>query len=315
MKKSTKCILATIGISVAAIYAYNKYTEVNATKKNLLTDENGDYFYWKDLNIFYTKSGSGSPLLLIHDTDATASATEWSNIVHRLEKEHTVYCIDLLGCGRSNKPALEYTNYLYVQLITAFVKEVIGEQTSVVATNMSAAFVVMANHIDETLFNKIIFINPVSLKQLDIIPDKTTKFKKRMIELPFIGTFIYNLMTNPTRIDESFRSYYFARPQLISFKLEEAYYESAHLNGSNGRYLYSSILGNYVNNTITHAIKKLDKPTLIIGCKELRKYEQVLDDYHKVNSNLEIMRINNGSLYPQLEVPEKITSIIEDFTK
>ncbi len=315
MKKSTKCILATVGISIAAIYAYNKYTETNATKKNLLTDENGKYFSWKDSNIFYTKTGSGSPLLLIHDADATSSTMEWNKMIHRLEKNHTVYCMDLLGCGRSDKPAIEYTNYLYVQLISSFVKEVIGEETTVMATNMSASFVVMANHIDETLFNKIILINPVSLSQLDTLPDKITKLKKRIIELPFIGTFIYNLMTNPNRIDEAFRNRYFARPQLISLKLEDAYYESAHLGGSNGRYLYSSMLGNYVNNTITHAVKKLETPTLIIGCKEIKKYEHALDDYHKVNANLEIMRINNGSLYPQLEIPEKITSIVEEYLK
>lgn len=313
MKKSTKCILATVGISVAAIYAYNKYTEINATSKNLLTNENGDYFTWNDYQIFYTKSGSGSPILLVHDADATSSGTEWSKIIHRLEKNHTVYCIDLLGCGRSNKPALEYTNYLYVQIISNFIKEVIGEKTNVVSTNMSASFIVMANHMDDTLFEKIILINPVSLKQMDIIPDKLTKLKKRIIELPFIGTFIYNLMTNPTRIDTAFRDCYYAKPQLISHKLEDAYYEAAHLDGSNGRYLYSSILGNYVNNTITHAIKKLEAPTLIIGCKELKKYEHILDDYHNVNSTLEIMRINNGSLYPQLEIPEKITSIIEEY--
>ena len=29
--------------------------------------------------------------------------------------------------------------------------------------------------------------------------------------------------------------------------------------------------------------------------------------------NLDIIRINNGSLYPHMEIPEKINSIIEDF--
>ena len=315
MKKTTKRLLFAVGVSAAAIYAYNKFVESTATQKNLLSKDNGEFYSWKDSNIFYTKKGTGSPLLLIHDTDASASSEEWYKVIHRLEKNHTVYCIDLLGCGRSDKPALEYTNYLYVQMITSFVKDVIGEKTSVVATNMSASFVTMANHIDDTLFDKIIFINPASLKQLDMIPDKSSKFKMRIIELPFIGTFIYNLMTNPPRIDDAFRTHYFERPQLISGSIEEVYYEAAHTNGSNGRYLYSSLLGNYFNNSINHAIKSLSTPTLIIGSKEMKNYALTLDDYHKLNPNLEIIGITNGNLYPHMEVPEKIVSIIEDYIK
>ena len=315
MKKSTKRILFAVGISTAAIYAYNKFIESTACQKNLLSKDQGDFYNSKYGNIFYTKSGTGSPILLIHDADASASSEEWYKVVHRLRKNHTVYCLDLLGCGRSDKPAIEYTNYLYVQMITSFVKDIIKEKTIVVSSNMSSSFVIMANHLDDSLFDKIIFINPVSLKQLDVIPDKLSKFKMRIMELPFIGTFIYNVMTNPPHIDEAFRTKYFERPQLISGSIEEVYYEAAHTNGSNGKYLYSSMIGNYLNNNITHAVKSLHTPTLIIGSKEMKRYALALDDYHMVNPNLEIMRITNGNLYPHMEVPEKIVSIIEDYLK
>lgn len=315
MKKSTKCILFTLGVSVATIYAYNKWVEETATKKNLLSDEKGNYYDWKNGSIFYTKTGSGSPVLLVHDTDTSASSAEWTKLVHRLEKNHTVYCIDLLGCGRSDKPALEYTNYLYVQMLQSFMKDVIQEKATVIASNISASFVIMTNHIDDSLFEKIVLINPVSLKQLDIIPDEKSKMKKRIIELPFIGTFVYNMMNSADRIDEAFRHKYISKPQLISSTLEDTYYEAAHKKGSNGRYLYSSLIGNYVNNSITHAVKSISTPTLIIGSVEMKKYAHALDDYHKVNSNIDIIRINNGSLYPHMEIPDKMNSLIENYMK
>ena len=313
MKKSTKCILFTLGVSIAGIYAYNKFIEDTASQKNLLSDKDGQYYNWKYGNVFYTKAGSGSPVLLIHDTDTTASSVEWNKIIHRLTKNHTVYTIDLLGCGRSDKPALEYTNYLYVQMLQAFMKDVIQEKATVIASNISASFVIMTNHIDDGLFEKIILINPASLKQLDMIPDEVSKVKKTIIQLPFVGTFVYNMMNNMQHIDESFRTRYVTRPQLISSSIEDIYYEAAHKNGSNGRYLYSSLLGNYVNNSITHAVKSISTPTLIIGSVEMKRYALALDDYHKVNTNLDIVRITNGSLYPHMEIPEKITSIIENF--
>lgn len=313
MKKSTKRMLFIAGAAVTAIYAYNKFVSCTATKKQLLSKENGKIFSWKNGKIFYTKQGTGSPLLLIHDADSTASSTEWTKVIHKFKKQHTVYAVDLLGCGRSDKPGIEYTNYLYVQLIQAFVKEVIGAKTSVVASNMSTSFVIMANHLDNTLFEKIILINPVSLKKLTIIPDNISKLKKSLIQLPFIGTFIYNICTNPNKIDEAFRKKYYAKPQLISSTLEDTYYEAAHTNGSNGRYLYSSMLGNYLNNNISHALKKLTTPTLIIGSNSMKGNTHILDDYHKMNFNLEIVRITNGNLYPHMEVPEKTISLIHNF--
>ena len=315
MKKSTKCILFTLGVSIAGIYAYNKFIEETASQKNLLSDKDGQYYNWKYGNVFYTKSGSGSPVLLIHDTDTAASSVEWNKIIHRLTKNHTVYSIDLLGCGRSDKPALEYTNYLYVQMLQSFMKDVIQEKATVIASNFSASFVIMTNHINDSLFEKIVLINPASLKQLDMIPDEVSKVKKTIIQLPFVGTFVYNIMNNMQRIDESFRTRYITRPQLISSSIEDIYYEAAHKNGSNGRFLYSSLLGNYVNNSITHAVKTISTPTLIIGSVEMKRYALALDDYHKVNTNIDIVRITNGSLYPHMEIPEKITSLIEDYIK
>ena len=166
---------------------------------------------------------------------------------------------------------------------------------------------------DSTLFEKLVLINPISLGELNVIPDKLSKAKKSIVQLPFIGTFVYNLMTSNVKINEAFRTKYYGKSQLVSSRMEETYYESAHTGGSNGRFLYSSLIGNYVNNTATHAVKKLTTPTLIIGCKEIKNYELALDDYHMVNPEIEILRINNGSLYPHMEIPEKITSIIEDY--
>ncbi len=313
MKKGTKRILFLMGASVAAIYAYNKYIERTATQKKLLSMENGNIFSWKDEEIFYTKTGSGSPLLLIHDADPASSSEEWCKIIRRFEKHHTVYCLDLLGCGRSDKPNADYSNYFFNQMITAFVKDVICEKTIVVASNLSASFVFMANHLDGSLFEKMIFINPASIKSLQVLPDTISKAKKTLLELPFIGTFVYNILTNSRKIENDFQTKYYSRPQLASTRLKETYYEAAHTSGSNGRFLYSSLIGNYMSNPITHAIKKIETPTLIIGCKELPKYEFALNNYHKVNPRLSIIRLNSRSLYPQLEIPEKISGIIEDY--
>ncbi len=310
MKKSTKRLFTLTAAAVAGIYAYNRFVDSNASRKNLLKIDNGHYYKWKEGNIFYTKQGKGSPLLLIHDTDSRSSGEEWSKITKKLAKTHTVYIIDLLGCGRSDKPSLQYTNYMYVQIITAFVKDVIKDTPDVAATNLSAAPVLMASTLNKALFNKIILINPVSLQQLKQVPDKTSKFKQNIINLPIIGTFIYNKLMTPLKIDFVFRKKFISRSQLISAKVEDTYYESAHIGHSKGKYLYSSILSNFININISHAIQKLDNPVYLIASTDIKNNLEVINNYLTLNSNFDVIHVANAKLYPQLEIPEKTASII-----
>lgn len=315
MKKSTKCFLFLTTATVAGMYAYNKFVASSATRKNLLTTKGGDFYEWKQGKIFYTKQGEGSPILLIHDIHPSSSSYEWNRIVKRLEKDHTVYTVDLLGCGRSDKPQITYTNYLYVQMISAFIKDVIQDKPDVVASNLSASFVIMANNIDNELFRKIIFINPVSVKKLEIVPDDISKLKQNLLNLPLIGTFIYNIVLNPIHIDQNFRNKYYTKSQLVTAKMEDAYYESAHLDENKGKYLYSSLLGNYVNINIAHALKKIDKPVYLIGSRGIKNNIHILEEYRKLNSKFEIYMTSNSNLYPQLEAPENIATLIKLITK
>ena len=186
MKKSTKNLLFLTSAVIAGMHIYNRVVDSNAERKNALKIDNGHYYKWKEGNIFYTKTGTGEPILLIHDTDSGASGEEWAKVAKKLAKNNTVYTIDLLGCGRSDKPSIQYTCYMYVQIITAFVNDVIGKPVNVAATNLSTAPVIMANALSKDLFNKIILINPVSLQQLKCIPDKSIKFKQNIINLHFI---------------------------------------------------------------------------------------------------------------------------------
>lgn len=311
MKKNTKRYLLFSTAAFAGMYAYNRFVATVAANKNMLPTKNGSYYSWKQGNIFYTKTGTGSPILLVHDTNSSSSSVEWTNIIRRLQKNHTVYAIDLLGCGLSDKPGVSYTNYMYVQLITAFIKDIIKEKTDIVASNMSCSFVIMANQIDDSIINNIILINPVSLKTLTYIPDSQSKLKQILINLPLVGTFIYNVLMNPARLDRQFRTNYYFKSNMVSSQIKDAYYEASHSDNSNGKYLYSSLLGNYMGVDIRQALKKLKNKTCIIGSTDIKNNLNTLEEYHKLNSNIQVIHVSNCKLYPQLENPAKINQIIE----
>ena len=83
MKKSTKNLLFLTSAVIAGMHIYNRVVDSNAERKNALKVDNGHYYKWKEGNIFYTKTGTGEPILLIHDTDSGASGEEWAKVAAR----------------------------------------------------------------------------------------------------------------------------------------------------------------------------------------------------------------------------------------
>ncbi len=310
MKKNIKHFFLLTALAAGAIHLANRFVNTTAQLKNILRAQTGEYFDWKNGKIYYTKRGTGSPLLLIHELNPISSSYEWCRIVKKLQKTHTVYTLDLLGCGRSDKPYLTYTNYLYVQLITDFIQTIIGEKPDVITTNNAISFAVLAQNMNPNLIRQIIAINPPAPEEFECTPDNLSVVKKTLLELPIIGTFIYNVKTHETNIEKTLRGSYFYKPQLVSSKMLDAYYEAAHIHDSHGKYLMASMEGHYTDNAITHALKKLEIPLSIIESRSLPNAVSTADAYAKKNRLIETAYISNAGLVPQLEVPDKLLSII-----
>lgn len=311
-KRVRKICLISI-IFTCLIYCLNRIINIFAVMGERLNRYSGKYYNWRHGKIFYKKMGSGKPLLLIHDLSVFSSEYEWNKVVHSLSENHTVYTLDLLGCGRSDKPKISYTNFLYVQLITDFVKNVIGIKTDVIASHNSSSLVIMSNQNNNELFNKIILINPQDFKNETNLIIKNTKLCKAIIECPIIGTFIYNIMNSKYFISKYVIENYFYNSKKCSRKLINTYYESAHIGNENAKFLYSSIISNYTSSNIERAIKFLNKNIILIGSRDLSGMTSIINDYCRLNSQvIKYEWMNKVKLLPQLESPQELISILDN---
>lgn len=312
MNKTIKHFLFLSTITAGCMYGINQFVDAASEVRHLLSKQNGHFFEWRYGTIFYTKQGSGSPLLLIHDLHPAASSAEWNSMIHYLEQEHTVYTLDLLGCGRSDKPALTYTNYLYVQLVTDFVKSVMKEKTDVVATGSSCSFTIMAANLDDTIFHRLFLISPVSLTRLQQNPSGKNNIWKYLPGLPVLGTFFYHLQMTEKNIADLFDTEYDCKTS-ISGKIKDIYYESAHAGHSRGKFLLSSIVGNYTNINIIPALKKIENPIVLIGSSDRDESAGIINSYIKYDETIETAYIADCGRLPQLEAPEKLYEIFRMF--
>lgn len=313
MNKKQKLSLFTgiTTLSITSIHLINKYIFFTAKLKEKLYSENSSYYNWRFGKIFYTKRGTGTPILLIHDMNSSSSDYEWKETVNRFAEKHTVYTIDLMGFGRSEKSKITYTSYLFVQLITDFIKNVIKQKTDIVVTGKSSFSVIMACYIDQQLFNNLILVNPGDLYISNKYPKRKHKALKYLFDSPILGTFIYNMIVSKTAIKDEFNNlFYFNRNKPIKGQIE-AYYEAAHLGGSSSKYVYSSIRCHYINTNIIHALKELNNNICIIGGDTIENQKNIIDEYTTLNPSIETYIFPNSKQLPQLEHPEKFVSTCE----
>ena len=209
IKKKLGTAAIFTGALLGTMHVVNRIFNYISTADNLLSSDDYEYYDWRFGEIAYKKSGSGKPVLLIHDLNVCSSLYEWNKIEKYLSKTNTVYRLDLLGCGCSDRPILTYTNYLYVQLITDFIKHIIGEKTDVIVSGESSSFILMACSNDDSIIDHVVMINPSDIIKLAKIPTKRSKLIKYLLYAPVIGTFIYNMKVNRSTISEAFTSFYY----------------------------------------------------------------------------------------------------------
>lgn len=306
----TIVLLSTGALAGTALI--NKYIQMSAVSRNLLSQPEPHCFKWRLGNIYYTKIGNGKPLLLIHDLDYASSGSEWTNMVDRLKDDYTVYTIDLLGCGRSEKPNLTYTNFLYVQLLNDFIKSEIGRRTNVAASGSAASIVTMACSYNPELFEQMMFINPDTFTSCSQIPGKYAKLYKLILDLPIIGTLLYHIASSKQAITETFSNRYFHNPYDVKQSNVDQYFEAAHL-GASPKSIYSSVQCNYTKCNISKALEKIDNSIYLLGGDQEINIKDTIEEYMACNPAIESSVIPNTKHLPQMENPKEVYKIMKMF--
>lgn len=314
MKKKRKSLLKTFVLVLGALEVFNKMID-SSSIVNANTRTGGKYYHWKYGDIYYHVYGEkgNKPLLLIHDLTVDSSSYEWHQLAKKLTDTYRIYTIDLIGCGKSDKPGITYTNYFYVQMITDFVAEVIGQKTNVAATGLSNSFVLFANAMNHDLFDKIMMVSPTDLTTLKKTPDKHSHFIVRAFEFPIIGKALYYAFTSHMNTE-----YYLTETCFFdSFHMEpsvvKAYYDASHAGNGNGKYLLASQFGNYLYADVSRALRTADNRIVLVTGTQNKKADALIREYMALQPRLVIEPVDEAKLLPQLENEGKMLELLYTF--
>ncbi|HZF68436.1 MAG TPA: alpha/beta fold hydrolase [Gemmatirosa sp.] len=278
---------------------------------NLIGGEEG-WFPWRGHRVAWTRRGQGPAMVLVHAIHAAAWSYEWRRVVDGLAASHTVWTIDLLGFGRSDRPRMRYTAALYVQLVRDFLEQQVGEPAVLVASSLSGAHAVAVAARDARQVPGLVLVCPTGVTHLASPPNRLNDVARATIEAPVVGQGLFDaLVTKPSMRAFLSQTYHDSRTY-VTDDLLDAYWATTHRPGA--RWAVASFVGMQLNLNVRDALRRLEQPLLITWgaqAKEVPRHE--LDAYRELRPEAEVALFEECGSLPYDEKAAQWMAAVEGF--
>jgi pimeloyl-ACP methyl ester carboxylesterase len=300
-----------IGAAAGAAATYNAVARRGvAALRNPVGGEDG-FFTWRSHRVAYTRHGSGPAVLLIHGIHAAASSFEWRQNVESLAASHTVYVPDLLGFGRSDRPALKYTARLYLALLTEFATKVIREPCTLVGSSLGGAYAIVLAARDAARFPALITIAPTGLRRLSRPASAGGDVARLLVDTPVLGTAMFNALVSRDSIRHFLQRAY-AENRLVTDALVDRYYQTAHQPGA--RHAPAAFIAGQLNIDVGDALRRLIQPMLVVwGAQAVEAPIDDLLGFRSLRPDAEVAIIQRAGDLPHDERPAEFNRTAVQF--
>jgi pimeloyl-ACP methyl ester carboxylesterase len=301
-------ILMSGGALIAGAAAYNAFARKGVDQlNNLIGGEEGG-FEWRGRRISFTRRGKGPPLLLVHGIHAAAWSYEWHDNVDYLARSNTVYTIDLLGFGRSDRPPIRYSARLYISLISDFADQVIGDPCVLVATSLSGAYAIVLGARDPQRFPAICLVAPTGLVRLNQPAGVAGEAGQLAVHAPIVGTAMFNALVSRRSI-RSYLEKTYVDDSVVTPELVEIYYWASHQRGA--RHAPAAFISGHLNLDVRQALRRLTQPTLLVWGEEgITSPAEESRSFRALKPDLEMALISPAGDLPHDERPDDFNVIL-----
>ncbi|MDP1809312.1 MAG: alpha/beta fold hydrolase [Actinomycetota bacterium] len=265
---------------------------------------------WRDYDINFASAGEGRPIVFIHGMYPGASNAQWESNFSALSKQFKVFAPDLLGFGRSSRPALAYSPDLYKDLIADFLKEIVEQPAIVVAGGQSAPFVIDVAASDPKLISRLVLDSPTGLTRFAGPAPMGQRLAYRWSSLPVVGTLTYFAMVSKRQISRRLRTETVEDPSLITPSADEDMYRETHQPGA--KWAPMAVSGGQLNVDIRSSYAKLTQPILILW-GEMPSSIPVSDaqEFLDANENAVLQAFPDARSMPEFEHPSKFNAHVQ----
>ncbi|HEY3331070.1 MAG TPA: alpha/beta fold hydrolase [Capsulimonadaceae bacterium] len=274
----------------------------------------GRFWPWREGDLFYTKQGSGKPpIVLLHGVYAGASVYEWRKNFDALGEHFTVYALDWLGFGLSDKPKIQYTGALYVEMLLDFLREVVGEPAAVVASSLGAAYAIDAAAKSPHLVSDLVLIEPTGLTHLAREADecKMGGVANQVGNL-VLGTSVYNGVASVMFLRNYLQNQVYFDPSFVTDEMIEHYSTATHQYGS--QYAPLCFISGQLGLDVHDSFPKLSQRTIRLVWGREAKVTPLSDAeaFLAANPRAEMTVFDKAGLLPQDEQASAFNRFVTD---
>lgn len=316
LKLAGKTIMFAAGAAAVA----NAWLEYNSLPLGPRFEATYERYPSRFGDVAYAVKGQGSPLLLLHAPRIGASMAEWSAVIDALATRHTVYALDYLGWGNSDRTRGICSANEMVEEVQFFIEDIIGEPCTVFASGQSAAIAVNAAAQTPELFQKLVLICPTE-EATEVFekvlwhghwpPQLLIGIQKAAVTLSsssFLNTSISNVLTTKNVIAslarELFYDQKFVTPALINHL-----YTSAHQPGVRAE-IFSHLSGK-LDIDWENAWSEIEHPSLIIwGRNAPLEATDSATEWLAIKPCAQLEMIDRAGLLPHMEQSGKFLGIV-----
>eukprot|EP00172_Hildenbrandia_rubra_P001408 Plantae.Rhodophyta-Hildenbrandia_rubra.ctg19593.p1 GENE.Plantae.Rhodophyta-Hildenbrandia_rubra.ctg19593~~Plantae.Rhodophyta-Hildenbrandia_rubra.ctg19593.p1 ORF type:complete len:700 (-),score=87.00 Plantae.Rhodophyta-Hildenbrandia_rubra.ctg19593:134-2233(-) len=253
-----------------------------------------------------------------------ASSQHWGRNVAKLREQYHVYCVDLIGFGRSEKPRTIYTQQLWECFIRDFVVEVIGRK-AYIAGNSIGGYMAMAFASDfyPTLCSGAILVNPAGKLEDPTLTEERTATQQSssrslqryiLEEYRFARIALGNLLFAYLQrgIEKTLKRVYPTNPSAANKELADEIYRNSRDSGAVEVLASGFILPE--TRSLTMLLKDYQGPLLLyIGTRDpLNRSGQRAEKIQQICSQAELKLVNAGHC-PHDEVPSEFNDAVMDW--
>lgn len=258
---------------------------------------------------YRTLGDEGTTVILLHGLGGHLEL--WMDNIVALAQHHRVYAVDLVGFGRSDKPATSYSLSFLAQFLKDFMNALIIERASLIGCSMGGGVALQFALTFPEKLEKLVLISTIGL-------GKETALIFRLVAFPVIG----ELLTHSSRtgVTRSFKQVMYD-PTLITEELVENTYQMSVLPGAK-RALLSAVrtnakyfgLSSNNSNPIVNKLTTIAAPTLIIWGQQ----DRIIPVSHAyvATKNLPNARLHifeRCGHWPSLEYSEEFNNRVLEF--
>jgi pimeloyl-ACP methyl ester carboxylesterase len=314
MKKSKKVFLQTGAftfLSLVLSAAIQRLLFLLPNKKYKADD--GLFYSWKDQDIFYKVIGTGSPVLLLHNTCIGASHKEWEKNIDALSRSHRIYIPDLPGYGSSSKVAKTYTAYEYAVFIHDFITDVIGQPTSIIASSVSGCLALKAYELHPQDVKKLALISPTGMEEIPFATSEESR-TLALLQKPLLGTGMYLKECSKKAIKDRLQKEMFFSKELVTKELVQSYYQSAHLGYEKARFAYASAASRFIHASIQKTLETISIPLMVVwGEENICNPPHYLEKIQQLHPEGEYILFEKTRMLPHYENYSEFNKVIEQF--